>query len=260
MNREFVREGDIRDLSSYPSWVGDLVERCAEAREAVVQHELFQRMRDVRLSRDATHRFLVGVWPTIVQFPQYMALNLVKVQYGSSRGHDLARRFLIRNIRVEQSHADMWLDWAQACGVSRQEVVEGSPPAATPVLAHWCWSVCSSDGLAPAIAATNYAIEGATGDWAALVCSRDDYALSFPEDQRKPAMRWLRQHARYDDVHPWEALEIIASLLGQQNPGSRVVARLEQCVRTSYEYMCGTLDDCLIGAAAPQRQWLAEEA
>ena len=28
-----------------------------------------------------------------------------------------------------------------------------------------------------------------------------------------PAMRWLRVHAEYDDTHPWEALEIVATLL-----------------------------------------------
>ena len=260
MSKEFIRKGEIQDITSYPAWIQALLTRCAADRETVVNHEVFQLMRDVQLGKEATHRFMVGVWPTIVQFPQYMAFNLLKVKYGSSRGHDMARKFLIRNIRVEQLHADMWLDWAEASGVSRQEVLQGTAPTTTSVLADWCWGICSGDNLAAAMAATNYAIEGATGEWAEVVCSRDDYALSFSEAQHKPAMRWLRQHAKYDDVHPWEALEIITTLMGEEEPVQQELAHLEQCIRTSYRYMSTTLDDCLKNEAVPQQDYRVSEA
>jgi pyrroloquinoline quinone (PQQ) biosynthesis protein C len=81
-------------------------------------------------------------------------------------------------------------------------------------LSHWCWHTSSADSLIVAIAATNYAIEGATGEWSALVCSNGVYAASFPEEDRKRAMKWLKMHAQYDDAHPWEALEIICTLAG----------------------------------------------
>jgi pyrroloquinoline quinone (PQQ) biosynthesis protein C len=38
-------------------------------------------------------------------------------------------------------------------------------------LSQWCWQVCDRESLAVAMAATNYAIEGATGEWSARVCS-----------------------------------------------------------------------------------------
>ena len=94
------------------------------------------------------------------------------------------------------------------------------------------------------VAATNYAIEGVTGEWAQLVCSSDRYASSFPEEKRKTGMRWLRAHARYDDSHPWEALEIVAAILGA-HPGPREVEAVHAAIRRSYEYMRMTLDDCL---------------
>jgi pyrroloquinoline quinone (PQQ) biosynthesis protein C len=56
------------------------------------------------------------------------------------------------------------------------------------------------------MAATNYAIEGATGEWATLVCSQPHYENLFQSGVRKKAMKWLRLHAEYDDTHPWEAL------------------------------------------------------
>src|SRR5205823_10454274 len=61
----------------------------------------------------AMQRFLVGVWPTIELFPQFMSMNLKKAGYGDSAGEDMARRYLIHNIRVEQKHADHWSEWAK---------------------------------------------------------------------------------------------------------------------------------------------------
>jgi pyrroloquinoline quinone (PQQ) biosynthesis protein C len=94
------------------------------------------------------------------------------------------------------------------------------------------------------MAATNYAIEGVTGEWAALVCSRDTYELGFPEAVRKSAMKWLRAHAEYDDKHPWEALEIIATVLGHE-PDETDIAGVRSRIRKSYDYMRLTLDECL---------------
>jgi pyrroloquinoline quinone (PQQ) biosynthesis protein C len=94
------------------------------------------------------------------------------------------------------------------------------------------------------MAATNYAIEGVTGDWSALVCSKDTYEQSFAEGYRSSAMKWLKLHAKYDDRHPWEALDIICTLMGC-NPSARGVELIRSRVQTSYNYMRVTLDHCL---------------
>lgn len=241
---EFIRTGPLLDITSYPTWAQDMVEDCAEARRRVVGHELFQKMRDAELGERETRTFLAGVWPVIEQFPQYMAMNLVKVQYGRTRGHDMARRYLIRNIRVEQNHADHWIEWAEASGVPRDELIEGRVPMSSHVLSHWCWHTCERDSLAAAMAATNYAIEGATGEWAMVVCSKDTYENSFAPAVRRKAMKWLKMHAEYDDKHPWEALEIICTIMGQ-DPGTRGIALLRGCILKSYDYMRMTLDCAL---------------
>lgn len=244
MSDHFVRQGELTDLRSYPAWAQHMVETCALARERVALHELFHRMRDARLDERQTYTFLVGVWPVIEQFPQYMAQNLLKVQYGRTRGHDLARRYLIRNIRIEQNHADHWLEWALQSGVSRDDLLYGEVPLETHALSHWCWRTCERDTLAAAMAATNYAIEGVTGDWSALVCSTDVYENTFGPEVRAKAMKWLRLHAKYDDTHPWEALEIVCSVMGTE-PTRRGAELIRQSVTTSYEYMRLTLDHCL---------------
>ena len=215
-------------------------------KESAADHRLFRQMRDAMLPPQAAANFFIRVWPVIEQFPQYMGRNLAKLQFGSP-GHDLARLFLTRNVRVEQSHAAYWVAWAEAGGVPLEALLRGSPAAPSATLSHWCWYICDHGPLAEAVAATNYAIEGATGEWAHRVCSLDRYAGSLPEEKRKTGMRWLRAHARYDDSHPWEALEIVAAILGTQ-PAPREIAGIRAAIRRSYEYMRMTLDDCLADA------------
>lgn len=254
MSDEFARVGPLMDLKSYPRWAQELVHDCASAKREVVEHEVFLKMRDGKLEGHATRNFMVGVWPVIEQFPQYMAMNLLKVQYGRTRGQDMARKYLIQNIRIEQSHADYWVEWAVASGVSREELLYGPVPLATHALSHWCWHTCERDTLAAAMAATNYAIEGATGEWATLVCSEPHYENLFEAGIRKKAMKWLRLHAEYDDTHPWEALEIICTIMGA-NPTSRGITLLRSCILKSYEYMRMTLDHCLQSLAVNEPRY-----
>jgi pyrroloquinoline quinone (PQQ) biosynthesis protein C len=243
MLNPWTRAGDLKDLGSYPLWIREIVADVQLLKASVTAHGLFRQMCDAALPPYAAANFLIRVWPVIEQFPQYMGRNLAKLQFGIP-GHDLARVFLTRNVRVEQNHADYWVAWAEASGVSKQALLRGSAAAPSAALAHWCWYICDRGSLAEGLAATNYAIEGATGEWAQLVCSSDRYAGSLAQESRKSGMRWQRAHARYDDSHPWEALEIVAALLGA-NPGSRDVEAIQAAIRRSYDYMRITLDDCM---------------
>jgi pyrroloquinoline quinone (PQQ) biosynthesis protein C len=252
MPSPWTRAGDLKDLTSYPLWVREIVADAQGLKAEVAEHRLFRQMRDAILPPRAAANFLIRVWPVIEQFPQYMGRNLAKLQFGKP-GHDLARVFLTRNVRVEQSHADYWVAWAEASEVPYEALSRGSSAAPSASLAHWCWYICDRGSLAEAVAATNYAIEGATGEWAQLVCSSDCYASSLPDDKRKSGMRWLRAHARYDDNHPWEALEIVASILGA-NPGPREAEAVQGAIRRSYDYMRITLDDCLADIGDPSAE------
>lgn len=243
MPSPWTRAGDLQDLATYPLWIQEIAADVQDSKDSVTGHRLYQLMRDAVLPHRAAANFFIRVWPVIEQFPQYLGRNLAKLQFGRP-GHDLARVFLTRNVRVEQSHAGYWAAWAEASGVEPEALLRGSLSAPSAALTHWCWYICDRGSLAEAIAATNYAIEGATGEWAELVCSSDLYADSLPPEKRKTGMRWLRAHARYDDSHPWEALEIVATLLGA-DPGSGDVEAVQAAVQRSYDYMRILLDDCL---------------
>jgi pyrroloquinoline quinone (PQQ) biosynthesis protein C len=247
MTAEFRRTGELKDITSYPVWLQRVVRDTFADKMRVVDHELFSLMRDGQLPLPAMQRFLVGVWPTIEQFPRFMSMNLKKVSYGESAGEDMARRYLMHNIRVEQKHADHWVEWAKSAGVTLDDLKRGDGIEGLQALAHWCWYVCDRASLAVAVAATNYAVEGATGEWSCVVCSTPTYAASLPQDIRGPAMRWLRVHAEYDDTHPWEALDIVATLLGHA-PSLADVNDVRRAIRASYVYMEMALDHAMAAA------------
>jgi pyrroloquinoline quinone (PQQ) biosynthesis protein C len=247
MTNEFRRSGDLKSIGSYPVWLQRVVHETSPHKRRVVEHELFSLMRDAKLPLSAMQRFMVGVWPTIEQFPRFMAMNLKKMGYGDSVGEDMARRYLIQNIRVEQKHAEHWASWAKSADLTLAELRAGGDTEELQALAHWCWYVSDQASLPVAIAATNYAVEGATGEWSCVVCSKETYAASLPEEIRVPSMRWLKVHAEYDDTHPWEALDIVATLMGHA-PDPLQVAEVRQAIQSSYRYMEMSLDAAMMAA------------
>lgn len=244
MNVRFERSGALKQLTSYPQWAQDMVGECEPAKQQVVRHEMWLKMRECSLAPEEAMRFMVGLWPVIEGFPGYMARSLLKTQYGRSEGDNLARRWLVRNIRVEQNHAEYWLNWAEGHGVSRDSVLKGQLPPGTQLLDDWCRDISHRGTLAAGIAATNYAIEGATGEWARLVYESERYVASFPAATRKTSLHWLKLHADYDDEHPWEALEIVCTLLGMF-PSRADVAHITECIRRTYTCMRLFGDRCL---------------
>ncbi|KRE92506.1 TenA family transcriptional regulator [Frateuria sp. Soil773] len=256
MNNRFELTGPLTELSSYPQWAQDMVGACEGSKQEVLRHELWALMCEARLSLASTRNFMVGIWPVIERFPGYMAHSLLKTQYGRSPGDNLARRWLVRNIRVEQNHADHWLKWAEGAGVPREEVLRGSAPMGSQALAQWCEEISSRGSLAASIAATNYAVEGATGEWSQLVYDSPTYAQSLPAETRTQSLRWLQLHAAYDDTHPWEALEIVCTLVGN-SPAVDEVEHLAECIRRSYTGMRVLADRCV---GEPRGLGLAEIA
>ncbi|MEO9080055.1 MAG: iron-containing redox enzyme family protein [Rhodanobacter sp.] len=251
MNTSFERTGPLTELTSYPQWAQDMVADCESAKQGVVNHEMWDLMGTATLDATSTANFMKGIWPVIERFPAYMALSLLKTRFGRSAGDNLARRWLVRNIRVEQNHAEYWLNWAEGAGVSRNEVLHGKAPQGAGTLAGWCEQICSSGSLAASIAATNYAVEGATGDWSQRIYESAAYVESFPKEVRVGSLRWLQLHAAYDDTHPWEALEIVCTLMGTA-PAAIDVAHVADCIKRSYVSMCISMDCCL---ESRREQW-----
>jgi pyrroloquinoline quinone (PQQ) biosynthesis protein C len=156
-----------------------------------------------------------------------MGVYLAKTTFGQTPGDHLARDWLIGNIRTEALHAQWYADWAAAHGIGFDELVSHRPCPEAGALYEYLWSVCYRGGLAEAFGAVNYAIEGTTGEWTRLVLPAFQERYGGDAD----ALRWLTEHAEYDDAHPREAFELIKLTVRDEAEHARV----ESAVRRSLE-------------------------
>jgi len=231
-------------MARYPLWAQDLILESREAKEAVTRHEAWRLMSEGTISRRLHRIMLVGFWPLIEKFPHFLSLNLLKTTQGRDAGVNAARTWLARNLRAEAKHAEWYLDWAEGLGVGRDEMFDGAPPVEMAAIAEWCWRISHVGGLAEGMVATNYAVEGATGEWVREVAPSEPYRRLFAPAAIDRTMRWLEAHADYDASHPFEALDIIAQLLGADPPRERLRG-IRHAVTRSYELYRLALDVAL---------------
>ena len=225
----------------FPTWLTQVVEDTKPKAQRITHHEAWERFSDGTISQNNHHGLLCGFWPLIERFPQFLALNLLKCSYGSKPALNAARGWLIKNLRIEQRHAEWYRDWAECSGIPRTRLFDEHPPAAMTAITDWCWHICESGSLAEGMAATNFAIEGVTGDWSEKVWESQDYRLLFKEGERKKAMKWIQAHAAYDDLHPVEALGIVHQLLGDAPP-EKQVSKIRRAIEKSYDLYLLALD------------------
>jgi pyrroloquinoline quinone (PQQ) biosynthesis protein C len=193
----------------HPLWVDDLHRYLDPYWKQVTEGSWAQAVAGRRLSLPEMQGWILQLYPFIHTFPKFLAEALIKVE------DEYSRTFLIRNIRVERAHADHWLDMGEGFGIRRDEMLalaDGRKPVLRDVqsLTDWLWYINTKGGLAEAVAATSFAIEGLTGD---LSRATIEGFLSYENEPgvtlTRPASRWMREHAHYDDEHPVIALEVV---------------------------------------------------
>jgi pyrroloquinoline quinone (PQQ) biosynthesis protein C len=229
------------DRTPHPPWIEEMLPALEPLWQRVVRHQYFLDMASGSLSELRFHRGLIYFYPLIETFPRYMALTLTKVPPGDGGASGVARRWLLANMNVERVHAKLWRQWAVGFGVPG-EVFDRpiTPPAPMDAINSYLWRVCSHGSLVEAVAATNYAIEGVTGDWTkGVVHGLASYGpRGFSVSKR--SLAWVRAHADYDDAHPWEALEIIKAFA--VTPESQ--APVQSAIARALEYYAMALDSC----------------
>jgi pyrroloquinoline quinone (PQQ) biosynthesis protein C len=160
-------------------------------------------------STNAMRGWFLQLYPFIHAFPKFLAEALIKVE------DEYSRSFLIDNIRVEKAHAEHWIWMGEGFGIPRQDMIalaEGDRPLLRDVqsLTDWIWYINAKGSLAEAVAATSFAIEGATGDLTrTLLKGFEAYGSREGVNMNPRTTKWFRNHSKYDDDHPRIALEIV---------------------------------------------------
>lgn len=223
------------EFTPNPDWVIEMDGYLEPYRRAILQSRLVQGMSDGKLSIRQIRGWNIQFYPFIESFPHFMGLNLAR---ATDR---MSRTYLIDNIRVEKRHADQWIDMAYGFGVTPEEISHSPILAEVEALTHWLWSINSRGSFSEALAATNYAIEGVTqGIATIMVRGFSKYEGLEGVHLDRKAYQWMEAHISYDDLHPFQALEIIK----QQVMSPEAQKKIKQAARRSLEYLYMALDTC----------------
>lgn len=192
----------------HPAWIQDMLATIQPAWDSVVKAPLFRATIDGAFPEASWQTTIYEFWCVVEAFPKYMGLTLAKTTFGRSTRDHLARGWLIGNIAVEALHAGWYLDWARAHGITEAMLTAHRPGPEVAALHEWLFSVCHRGSIAQAVAAVNFAIEGTVGEWTKQVAPAFDQRYLGERDAAS-ARAWIAAHAKYDDLHPVEALEIV---------------------------------------------------
>jgi pyrroloquinoline quinone (PQQ) biosynthesis protein C len=230
------------ELTPHPKWVEDLLESLASLQHRIVQHPYFEELGAGKLSIERFRWGLINFYPLVETFPKYMGLNLAKVPPGNAGWHGKFRGWLIKNMSTERIHAAWWRQWAKGFGVA-PAALDGEiiPPPKMDAINAYLWRISTHGSLGEAMAATNYAVEGPTGEWTQRVSSGlPKYNGSNGVNVDDKTMQWVAGHAKYDDKHPYEALELIKACTSTFDEQRRV----GNAARRAMEYYVIALDAC----------------
>jgi len=224
-----------RAFTSDPPWIAELKRHIAPTWNAILECKLVQGASAGTLSLKQMRAWMTQLYPFIETFPKWIALNIVKTEDPISRG------FLIDNVRVEKRHAEQWVEMAQGFGINPAELHAVQPLPQVDALTHWLWSINTQGALAEAVGATNYAIEGVTQGISKLTLK------GFPFYDGREGIRlskktywWMEAHAKYDDLHPVQALEIMKLYTRTKEDEKKVLSATQR----SLEYLLMALEAC----------------
>ncbi|HEY3198216.1 MAG TPA: iron-containing redox enzyme family protein [Nitrospirales bacterium] len=224
-----------RKFTPDPAWVLEMDHYLAPYRQAIWESQLVQETASGALSLEQVKGWSIQFYPFIELFPQFMATYLAKATDPMSRG------FLIDNLRVEKRHADQWIDMAKGFGVPKEDLFTTPVILEVEALTHWMWSITNRGSFVEAVAATNYAIEGVTQGIATIMVKgfmkyqgQDGVLLD------KRAYMWMEAHSAYDDLHPYQALEIMKL----HATTSEIQQKVTHAAQRSLEYLFLALEAC----------------
>src|SRR6202166_2852272 len=221
----------------------------------IVAGEGATNLKNGAWSTNAMRGWSLQLYPFIHAFPKFLAEALIKVE------DEYSRSFLIDNIRVEKTHAEHWLWMGEGFSIPRSEMTalaEGERPLLRDVqsLTDWIWYINAKGSLAEAVAATSFAIEGATGDLSrTLLKGFEAYGSREGVNMNPRTTKWFRNHAKYDDDHPRIALEIVARYARTERERMKVMNAARRSLQllnlallsSSRAYSAGDARSILIG-------------
>jgi pyrroloquinoline quinone (PQQ) biosynthesis protein C len=141
-------------VTPHPAWVADLDAAIEPGRQAILDTPVIVDASENQLVDGQIQNFLVGFYPIIRDFPQWLQMLL-------DRSPDMGREFFTDNIRVERRHDAMWRAMGDGFTVPKKRFQAPEPMAPEVKVFHgYLTEMCRTAEFGVAVSATNYAVEG----------------------------------------------------------------------------------------------------
>jgi pyrroloquinoline quinone (PQQ) biosynthesis protein C len=180
-------------------WVADLNAALEPIQQAILNTPVVEDAAENRLPDVKIQNFLVAFYPIVRDFPHWLQVLL-------ERSPGDGREFFEDNIKVERRHDAMWRAMGDGFHVPRERFQRPEPMVPHVDAFHrYLTEMGRAAPFGAAVSATNYAVEGS----AQKISEKALRGLNKNENIGPKGRWWLEEHAKYDDQHPVQALEII---------------------------------------------------
>ena len=165
------------------------------AQRAVLQHPFYQAWNAGTLTREALQDYATQYYHHVAAFPTYLSAV-------HSRTNDLAaRRLLLENLMDEEAgspnHPELWLDFAEGMGGSREAVLNATLQPETVAAISAFRTACQSDTFTDGVSAL-YSYESQIPEVAQSKIDglANRYGITDPA-----TLRYFAVHVEADEVH-----------------------------------------------------------
>jgi pyrroloquinoline-quinone synthase len=198
------------------------------AEEKILNHPWYRKWECGEVSPGALQTYAQEYYWQVAQFPRY--LSALHSQLDSLEDRQLILRNLSEEENEQAPHPELWLDFAEALGLSRAAVKAGKPGVAAQALVQEFRSLTST-GNAEALGAI-YAYEAQVPEVAKF---KQAALRSFYLSQEKAELgtRFFSVHEEADVWHSQEIDSLIAKLSPEEKARAQAAAsRACQALRT----------------------------
>ncbi|MGA2410711.1 MAG: CADD family putative folate metabolism protein [Candidatus Binataceae bacterium] len=174
------------------------------AGKTLLQHPFYQAWTAGELPIERLSSYAIRYYPHVAAFPRY--LSALHSRCGDLQTRQALLENLIEEERGAENHPELWLRFAEALGVARDEVVSAEPVAAAQSLVSTYLDVTLKAPIAGGLAAL-YAYESQIPAVAKVKIEGLRQFYSIVDDR---GLAFFRVHAKADVAHAKTVSELIS--------------------------------------------------
>ena len=209
---------------------------------SILQHPFYQAWRRGELTRDQLATYARVYYPHVAAFPGYLQAAMDRTTDREIRA-ELARN-LADELTSPKAHPELWLDFAEECGLDREEVRSATPhPAAEAITG--TFSRLAAEGTPSGVAAL-YAYESQQPEVSREKAEglRGLYGMTSEK-----ALAYFNVHATVDTEHREGEREVLARCLDLGASPEGVLGAANEGLQAYWDLLDGVCEEAGISTA-----------